>query len=295
MSKTYSLELAINTPDKLHALQKLHKYSTDTTANLLENLETQNGLTIIKIHHTESDLTDQFYSSLQKDRDLIILSDELSEKRATEILKLCRPVETQLKRLLIHVLPKIENTLDKIIEKYQRHKSPTESISRIDYCQRIQDFSFGELINVLGIDVSTIARNQSARGDNLLKLLSKANNYSELKTYIRELFEPRTVWDGINSIIANPVNLDQILHHLTELRNLRNSAAHLKSILRQDMTNAKHHQKLILKHITTIKNEYTSSQQATHGRTATSTDFVLEAVKPYCADTYRPRLSAASI
>lgn len=263
MSEQYSLEFAVKSSTELRAMNHLKSLSIAKADEAkLSDLDRQAGLFIIKVSVTESELPDNAYQNLLADKDIFILSDELSAKRAQKIINLTATIEQQLKKLLICVLPETEQVLGDIIRKHQKHKSDFQPTSRIEWCRKINDFSFGELPKVLEEDVSDLAKKQLLSSEGLLSLIASAKNFGKLQSKIAELSKPKTIWDSINAIIENPVDYSYISDALNDLCEVRNDAAHLKTITAKRLAEAEKSQKHVILYINNIKSSYRESLQA---------------------------------
>lgn len=87
-AKNYTLEFAVKAPTEMRAMSLKALGITNADEAKLSDLDRQAGLFIIKVPVDESELSDVTYKRLLSADDIhIILSDELSAKRAQEIIK----------------------------------------------------------------------------------------------------------------------------------------------------------------------------------------------------------------
>lgn len=255
--KDFAIEFAVEAKTEIKAMDRLKELGikhADTAK--LKDLDHQADLYMINILSSETDLSDSIYNNLLSARDVFILSDELSSARGEKILRLTSVVERQLKKLLICVLPEIEKVLMDIVNTHQKHNTKLTPTGRTEWCQKIHDFSFGEIPIVLENDVSKIARNKLGSGEAMLLLISESKDFDDLKLKIEKIFESKKVWDIINSILKKPAQYEYVSRALNKLIELRNNAAHQNTITRKMLDEAVKNQKHVMLYIGEIKSSY---------------------------------------
>lgn len=274
MSKLYSLEFAVKSSTELKAMSQLEARGIARAKHAkLSDLDRQAGLFIIRVDVEEAELTDDVYQKLLADKDVFILSDELSAKRAQKVISLTNTVERQLKKLLICVLPETEKVFNDIINTHQKHGSELKPTNRIEWCRKIDDFSFGELPKVLEEDVSKLARDQLLTKEGLLALITSSKDFDSLKSSVVELSQPKIVWDNVSAILEKPIEYSYIAGALSALCAARNDAAHLNTITAKRLAEVAKHQKHAMSHISDIKSSYRENLQ-------TSMKSLTESMKP---------------
>lgn len=101
---TYELEFAIDTESELKALNILADVFGENIKQIpLSEFAKRDSLVFITHRFTIEELSDDNYRKLLDKKTILIIKDELSVERAAKLLKICIPVETALKRLLIYV------------------------------------------------------------------------------------------------------------------------------------------------------------------------------------------------
>lgn len=262
MSKLYSLEFAVKSDTEIQAMEQLKALGiTRAEEAKLSDLDRQAGLFIIRVDVEEAELTDDVYKKLLAAKDVFILSDELSAKRARKIISLTTTVEKQLKKLLICVLPETEKVFNDIVSAHQKHESQLKPTNRIEWCRKINDFSFGELPEVLEEDVSELAKKQLLSSEGLLSLIISAKDFDTFKKEIMEISRPKTVWNSINTILEKPANYSNVASSLNDLCLARNDAAHLNTITAKRLAEVEKDQKHIMSYIGNTKSSYRDSLQ----------------------------------
>lgn len=281
MSKLYSLEFAVKSATEFRAMERLKTLGiTRADEAKLSDLDRQADLFIIKAYAEEAELTDGVYESLLAAKDIFILSDELSAKRAQKIISLTNDVEQQLKKLLICVLPETEKVFNDIVNAHQKHGSGFKPTNRIEWCKKINDFSFGELPKVLEEDVSELAKKQLLSSEGLLSLIAAAEDFDELKKEIAELSRPKTVWNSINTILEKPGEYSHVAGSLNNLCKARNDSAHLSTITAKRLAEVEKDQRHIMLYIGKTKSSYRESLQ-------TNMKSLAEAMKPILESALR--------
>lgn len=277
MSKQYSIEFAVESSTEIKAMNRLKSLGIENADEAkLSDLDRQAGLFFIKVFANEADLTDEIYHSILNAEDIFILSDELSAKRAQQIIELTSPVEEQLKKLLICVLPETEKVLSHIIQEHQRHKTDTQAASRIEWSKKISDFSFGELPKVLEEDISELAKKQLLSSEGLLSLIASAKDFDALKGELIRLSQPKTVWKSVCTVLEKPVEYEYLAGQLADLCKARNEAAHLNTITVKRLNTVKKSQKHVMSCIGQIKSSYRDDLRANMDTLAKSMKSILE-------------------
>lgn len=256
-AKNYPLEFAVQAHNEFQAMKRLKSLGLSKAENAkLADLDHQADLFVIRVESTDEELTDDVYRKISDAKDVYILSDELAEYRSRQILKVVSPVERQLKKLLICVLPETEKVLDDIINTYQKHKTNLKPTTRIEWCQKIDDFSLGEIIRVLEVDISEIATKNLLTSKGILGMIATSQDFDTLKNDITELITPKTVWTSISALLDKPADFSYIARELNDLLVIRNDAAHLRTITQRQLDDAKKNQKHVMGYIGKTKSDY---------------------------------------
>lgn len=260
MSKQYSIEFAVKASTELQAMDRLKDLGVKHADEAkLTDLDRQAGLFIINTSISEDEMPDDIYNKISKAKDVFILSDQLSESRGHEVFKLALQVERQLKKLLICVLPETEKVLMDIVSTHQKHNTRSIPTGRIEWCKKIHDFSFGEIPSVLEKDMSQLARDKLNTGEAMLLLITESKDFDDLKLRAETLFEAKTIWSSINSILEKPVQYEHISGALNKIIKARNDAAHQNTITKKMFDETKKNQKHITSYISGIKSTYRDS------------------------------------
>ncbi|MDR0956992.1 MAG: hypothetical protein LBM09_00205 [Candidatus Nomurabacteria bacterium] len=247
----------------------------------VEILDHREELFFLKIKEKESAITDTIYQKIQSSADVSIIFDELSIERAAEVMKTTSAVERQIKKLLVCVLPEIDEVFASIIKKHQKLEQTPEPRSRIEWCNLVNKLSFGQLKFILEEDISIIAKEQLLTGDNLLLLIAESKNYDELKETIKKTVEQKTIWSIVNSILERPTkNYSNISMALNDLIEARNKAAHLAVITKWHLREAEKNKKHIMNFIGVIKSNYQKNLHSSISPIAELMFSIAKSIKP---------------
>lgn len=247
----YELEFAIDSKNEFKALNVLEQ----TFGKKIYREIAMNGIAkrsdLIFINHrfSEDDLTDENYRKLLSHKNtILIINDELSAKRASELLAICIPVETLLKRLLIYVWSEI----------YMVFNKNGNGDVKIEICDKIHRLYLGELINLLEVDLADKNREMilSNNGNILAEILLVSKDFGDLKNKLDPYLKSHTVWDQINTVLEMPIEYSTVSKQINRLKILRDKAAHPQVILQKDLNDARKYSDHILNRIGPIKNDY---------------------------------------
>jgi len=246
----YELELAIDAKNEVSAVKILSKFFGDRIMREVSFSEIgkYGDLFFIKHKFTEEELSDDIYKKILKDSRILIVSDALSLKRGSQIIKKCLTVEVFLKRLLTYVYPSILDALDGKPDKRKRVK----------ICRQINSWYLKEILDRLEFDMTAKVREQLLvdNGAIIANALNDASDFIDFKKRMNDYVKPNTVWDQVNTILEKPIDYSEIKAQLHELSRLRNDAAHANTILKEDVLIATKYSKSVIKKIGAVKNDY---------------------------------------
>lgn len=189
------------------------------------------GLFVIEVKMLPVDLIDEFYERIKTHPDISIIKDPVSLRRSEEVLKEIYEVETELRKLLLHVYDLVEVFYDmfsktQVAKNFAKHKRINE-VNQID--PLTSRLMFGEMIDILRFDLSWTKRDLSA--DDLLTLLEDATDLRQVRNALRKKLQPQRVWDVISGKVLNtPVEWHSIQEDMILLKDFRNRAAHFQVI-----------------------------------------------------------------
>lgn len=246
----YRLEFAVEAKNEFETLDILSeifgkKIKRETR---FDELAKHSGLVFVEHKFLEEELPDEIYKRILDNDKILIVKDQLAEKRAGQLLKRCLPIETQLKRLLIYVYPKIIFALD----------GKLDNKTKIQICNQINCMTLGKLLVLLEEDLSKRGRELLAKDNNALltRYLGEAKDFDDFRQKLEPYISSRTVWDQVNILFKEPVDYKTIKGQLRQLEELRNKAAHPQTILKEDLESSKKTSRYILSKISNVRNDY---------------------------------------
>lgn len=247
---TYELEFAIDAESELKALNILaNVFGESIKQILLSEFAKRDSLVFITHHFTIEELSDENYRRLLENKKVIlIIKDELSVERAAKLLKVCIPVETALKRLLIYVWSEIVTVL----------KGKHDKKAKIEICAQISELYLGGLLKLLEVDLSPNKRENlfANNGKLLFEIMNNSEDLTDFKQRLTPYITPKTVWEQVNIVLKNPTEYSHVSGQLKKLKNLRNKAAHHHTILQKDLKDAGKYSEHILSIIGNVRNDY---------------------------------------
>ena len=246
---TYELEFAIDAESELKALNILADVFGENIKQIpLSEFAKRDSLVFITHRFTMEELSDDNYKKLLGKKSILIIKDELSVERAAKLLKICIPVETALKRLLIYVWSEIVTAL----------KGKHDKKAKIEICTKINELYLGELLKLLEEDLSSTKREGLFVNDGniLFEIINNSENFADFKQKLAPYATPKTVWEQVNIMLKSPTEYSHISGQLSKLKELRDMAAHHHIILQKDLKNAEKYSEHVLSIIGNVRNDY---------------------------------------
>ncbi len=187
-----------------------------------------NGLFIVKVL-LETPLTGQAYADIKDHRCIGILSDSASQKRAEEIFREVYKVETQLRKLLLHVSDTVQAYYDILFQLGQYTHEFSNSERTLTYKGTLNTMAthltMGEIIEILRFDFSWSTRPLGA--SDLNTLLSESSSFEEFKLKLGKQVTPTSIWEVITEqILQKELPWEHVEKDLMRLKRARDNAAH---------------------------------------------------------------------
>lgn len=246
----YELEFAIDAESEPKALNILADVFGENIKQEIPFSEIAKRDSLVFITHsfTIEELSDDNYRKLLGKKTILIIKDELSVERAAKLLKICIPVETALKRLLIYVWSEMVTVL----------KGKHDKKTKIEICSKINELYLGELLELLEEDLSSIKRGNLFTDDGklLFEIINNSENFADFKQKLAPYVIPKTVWEQVNIMLKSPTEYSHISGQLSKLKELRDMAAHHHTILQKDLKDAEKYSEHILSIIGNVRNDY---------------------------------------
>lgn len=221
------LEMTVTAKDWHEAKSILSDVGIDEKSKI--NYRAIDGLYIVSVEK-DPHLTTEEYRLMRDNNCVSILSDSESRKRISEVLDKVYDVETQLRKLLLHVSDLVEAYFDILKNKYTQGYVEKKSISIEGKLDPITShLTLGQMKDILGYDLSWSKRQLSAA--DIKELIDETEDFAKLRTRIGEKLLPKTIWDVI---AANVLRCDHkwtdINGDLNKLKDFRDQSAHYQVI-----------------------------------------------------------------
>ncbi len=179
-------------------------------------------------------LTDDEYKSIRQEPSLSIVSDSESRKRTSEVLDKVYDVETQLRKLLLHVTDLVE--IDILRNKYTQDYADKKAISVAGKLDPITShLTLGQMKDILGTDLSWSQKILTAQ--DVGNILDDATDFEQFKTKLGEQLKRKTVWDVIaKNLLHSTKEWDEVKGYLNKLKDFRDQSAHYQIMTEQEKT-----------------------------------------------------------
>lgn len=200
---TYELEFAIDAESEPRALNILADVFGENIKRIpLSEFAKRSNLIFITHRFTIEELSDDNYRKLLDKKTILIIKDELSVERAAKLLKICIPVETALKRLLIYVWSEIVTVL----------KGKHDKKAKIEICTQINELYLGGLLKLLEVDLSPKKRENlfANNGKLLFEIMNNSEDLTDFKQRLTPYITPKTVWEQVNIMLKNPAEYSHV-------------------------------------------------------------------------------------
>ncbi|MDP3445598.1 MAG: hypothetical protein Q8T08_22280 [Ignavibacteria bacterium] len=193
------------------------------------NYRAVDGLYIVSVER-ELSLSDSDYSSIRDEPNMSILSDSESRQRITEVLDRVYDVETQLRKLLLHVSDLEITYFDILNNKYTKGYVDKRSISISGKLDPVTShLTLGQMKDILGSDLSW--RKSQLSAQDIADLLSAVNSFSIFKSKFDEKMQEKTMWDVIAvNVLHTEKRWIDINGDLNKLKEFRDQSAHYQII-----------------------------------------------------------------
>jgi hypothetical protein len=222
---------------------------------LKTNYRPISGLYIVSTE-LEQNLDSEGYRKIKDNEYIAILNDSESLKRAREILKKIYEVETQIRKLLLHV----SDSIGPFFELFYQTSEYTRNFSNekgIVTCKGKLDpltshLTFGEMMDILGYDLSWTAR--ALKSNDLNELVASSTDFEDFKSKMNEKIQPLFVWDIISKeVLKKPLSWPSAQKRLNDLKAVRNKFAHHHVITEKEKKELLKNADRLLKDITPTK------------------------------------------
>ncbi len=191
------------------------------------------GLFIVTVN-SEKNLSDESYDKIFDSKQISIISDSVSRIRAIEISEKVYEVETQLRKLILHVSDSIPEFFTILNREGSRINNRRTVSSEKSLDPITSELTYEQIIKILDVDLSWSTKENLSAHD-LLDLLESAKNLSHLKIGLKKKLRPQFVWDEIaGSVLGKKISWAKVKGDISELKDFRNKSAHHKIITEKE-------------------------------------------------------------
>ena len=219
----------------------------------------------VTVELPEDKLTDDFYNSVKKSKKIAIVTDELSLQNGKKVIEEIRQVENCLRRLLLHTPDLIENYFSLFSASSSKsaksRASNGEVISATDFDTITSHITFEDVLRIFEDDFSWLNHQPSV--NDLAFLIENSSDLGDLKKKIKEKKKIVTVWAVVSKfVLEKPVHWSEVKKQLYTLKELRNTAAHFRTIQTEDVEKAKRLATEVMEKINRQKNRTATEELA---------------------------------
>jgi hypothetical protein len=237
--KKYTLEFLVKANNWERVVTVL-KYWLDIEEKQKTNSREIDGLFMVSVEIDGKNLTKKFYSTVKNCDELAIVADESSVINAREINEEIYKVETQLRRLLLHVSDLVEAFLKVVGDntRYAKDFTKSQQIISVEHYEPVTShMTLGEMITILDFDISWSSRNLNIT--DLHTLFKNVRDLKEVQDRLDVRAKRKTVWDIINThVLDSKVDWKDIFGPLNSLKDFRNGIAHFLVVTSDEKQNA---------------------------------------------------------
>jgi len=223
------LEVVVTTKNWSDAKNILATIDIDEKSKI--NYRPVDGLFIVSVEKQDP-IADEIYEKIKSDPCISILSDSESRMRAAEVLDKVYDVETQLRKLLLHISDIVGVYFDIFSKhgKYTKDFVAKKAISKQDSLDPITShLTLGEMKDILSTDLSWA--NKGITAEDLLDALNKSADLAALKGHFTDKLKPQTLWDVIaKNVLHSNTPWNDVWNDLKVLKEFRDASAHYQII-----------------------------------------------------------------
>ena len=256
------------------------------------NYRAVDGLYIVSVERGLS-LSDSDYLSIRNEPNVSILSDSESRQRITEVLDRVYDVETQLRKLLLHVSDLEITYFDILNNKYTKGYVDKRAISISGKLDPVTShLTLGQMKDILGFDLSWRKRQLTAQ--DIAELLNVADSFDSLKVKFNNKMQNKTMWDVIAiNVLHTEKRWIDINGDLNKLKEFRDQSAHYQVITERDKNELIEKAEHLLPIITPPDRELTKIEETNLSSAVKTLSDIAKQIKPITFPTeyYRDILS----
>ena len=198
------------------------------------------GVFVVQVWISKNKLNSDFYNKINDSSKIALSYDPSGKKIRDTILERVCIVEHDLRKLLLNISDVVDGYF-KIYDKTnvaKIYKSERDIVRKGDINPITSHLTLEDEINIFSIELSPW-RGRPLLADELLDLLSKADDLNRAIDALRSKTESHTVWDDVDRhILKSGKKWAEVLPALNELKDIRNKAAHFRIVTQSDLSRA---------------------------------------------------------
>jgi len=187
-----------------------------------------NDLFIVKVL-LEEPLAGQDYANIKNSLNIGILSDSTAQKRAEDVFREIHKVETQLRKILLHVSDVVNAYYEILLQVGQYTHEFSDNVqtptNKGTLDVMLTHITMGELLQLLEFDYSWSSRPLDTT--DLNTILRDSESFEDFKSRVAGHATPKSIWEVITEqVLGKDLPWKDIEKKLRRLKKYRNDAAH---------------------------------------------------------------------
>lgn len=199
------------------------------------------GMFIVQVWMDNSGLSGDFYGKVNESSSTALSYDPSNKDIRDAIMDRICIVEHDLRKLLLNISDIVEDYF-KIYDKTNVAKiygKSRDTVRKGDINPITSHLTLEDEIRIFSIELSPW-HEKPLTAAGLLELLDTSNELDEVKNILRQKITSHTVWDDVDEhILKTGKKWADILPVLTEIKDIRNKAAHFRIVTQSDLERVK--------------------------------------------------------
>lgn len=246
---TTNIALMVNA-ESLDRVKAILAYVLDIKSHKSTTVREIKGFYVVEVEVDDVNL-DDFYKRILGSQEIAIVADPGSFKICSQVAEEIYPVETQLRRLLLHVSDLVATFYD-ILKDTSKFAKPMAERHEIINDKQLDPLTskltLGEMIEILKFNLSQ--RNEPLTMGKFEELLENSKDLKSLQDKVVMDNEDKLIWDIISEhVLDKSVPWSSIASALNKLKSLRDKAAHFNILTKVDLEEAKKQAKHIMENV----------------------------------------------
>ncbi len=199
------------------------------------------GMFIVQVWVDKSRLNSDFYSKVNESSSTALSYDPSNKDIRNAIMDRVCIVEHDLRKLLLNISDIVEDYF-KIYDNTNAakvYRKNRDTVRKGDINPITSHLTLEDEIRIFSIELSSWHEKPLTAAD-LLELLGTSSELEKVKSTLRQKTTSHTVWDDVDEhILKTGKKWEDILPVLTEIKDIRNKAAHFRIVTQSDLERVK--------------------------------------------------------